>query len=118
MQLIIWNAIFPLALASVLIGVVNALVTPWGLFRHYWELVKLLLTNFATIILLQEAQVVSGLAHTAAASIDPRVLPGTLVHSVGGLLVLHVIAAVAVFKPRGITRYGWRKQHEQSDAVS
>lgn len=45
-------AIVPLALASVLIGGVNALGTPWGLFRHYWVLFKFALTVFATIISL------------------------------------------------------------------
>lgn len=36
MELTIWYAIVPLAVAAVVIGVVNALGTPWGLFRHYW----------------------------------------------------------------------------------
>lgn len=43
-DVIVWYAIVPLALASVLIGVVNALSTTWGLFRHYWVVMKLLLT--------------------------------------------------------------------------
>jgi hypothetical protein len=115
MDLTIWYAIVPLALGSVLIGVVNALGTPWGLFRHYWVLLKFLLTILATIVLLQEAQVVSGLADAALSIPDPRQLPGTLLHSVGGLIVLLVIAVLAIFKPRGMTRYGWRKQHERSD---
>jgi hypothetical protein len=114
MDLTIWYAIVPLALASVLIGLINALGTPWGLIRHYWVLLKLLLTILATIVLMQEAQVVSALADTAASVADPRALPGTLLHSVGGFLVLLVIAVLAVFKPRGLTRYGWRKQ-QQSD---
>jgi hypothetical protein len=28
-------------------------------------------------------------------------------------LVLLVATVLAVYKPRGMTRYGWRKQHEQ-----
>jgi hypothetical protein len=35
----------PLSVLVWLIGVVNALLTPWGLFRHWWVLVKLLLTT-------------------------------------------------------------------------
>lgn len=113
MALIIDHGIVPLALASVLIGIVNALGTPWGLLRHYWVVVKLLLTLFATAILLVEAQTVAGLAQTAIAMGDPTALPGTLPHSIGGLLVLLLITVLAVSKPRGLTRYGWRKRHEQ-----
>src|ERR687895_1295383 len=47
MDLIVRYAIVPLALAAVLIGIINALGTPWGLFRHYWVLVKLILTLVA-----------------------------------------------------------------------
>ena len=112
MDVIVLYAIVPLALASVLIGTVNALGTPWGLFRHYWVLVKLLLTVFAAAILLIEAQTVSHLAQAAASSADPRALPGTLLHSVGGLAVLLLTVVLSVFKPPGVTRYGWRKQNE------
>jgi hypothetical protein len=110
-DLIVWYVIVPLALASVLVGVVNALGTPWGLFRHYWVVVKLLLTLVATTILLQEAQSVSYMAEAARANPDPR--PGSLIHSVGGLVVLVVVATLSVYKPRGLTRYGWRKQQQQ-----
>ncbi|HCA85284.1 MAG TPA: DUF2269 domain-containing protein [Streptomyces sp.] len=113
MEVTVLYVIVPLAVASVLIGVVNALGTPWGLFRHHWVLVKLLLTVFAAAVLLIETQTVSYLAETAAASADPRELPGTLLHSVGGLVVLLIILMLSVFKPRGVTRYGWRKQNEQ-----
>jgi hypothetical protein len=116
MDLIIRYAIVPLALASVVIGVVNALGTPWGLFRHYWVLVKFLLTVFATVILMLEAQTISYLAETAASGADPRDLPGSLPHSVGGLIVLLVITVLAVHKPRGMTRYGWRRHHEAGNA--
>lgn len=112
MELIAQFVIVPLALASVLIGIVNALGTSWGLFRHYWVLVKLLLTAFATTILLLEMQVIGDLAQAAAAA-DPRGLPGTLPHSVGGMVVLMIIAMLSIFKPRGMTRYGQRRRHEQ-----
>ena len=32
------------------------------------------------------------------------------------LLVLLVATTLAVYKPRGMTPYGWRKQHEQREA--
>jgi uncharacterized membrane protein len=105
-----WYVIVPLALASVLIGIINALGTPWGLFRHYWVLLKLLLTLIATTVLLVETQTISGLAQAAATSADPRQLPGTLPHSIGGLAILLVTTILSVYKPRGVTPYGWRKQ--------
>lgn len=106
-------AIIPLAIASVLIGVVNALGTPWGLFRHYWVLVKLLLTLVATTVLLIESQTIRSLARAAESSSDPTTLPGTLAHSVGGLVVLLLVMLLSIYKPRGVTRYGWRQQQER-----
>ena len=112
MEMTALYAVVPLALASVLVGVVNALGTPWGLFRHYWVVVKLLLTVLATIILLLETQTISHMAGVAASGADPRELPGSLLHSGGALLVLLVTTTLAIYKPQGMTRYGWRKQTE------
>ena len=118
MELTGWFVIVPLALASLLIGVVNALGTPWGLFRHYWVLVKFLLTVFATIILLLHMPTVSYFAGVAAKTDSANVfgLRGELIHAGGGLLVLLVTATLSVYKPRGMTPYGWRKEHEQRKA--
>jgi hypothetical protein len=117
MELITWYVIVPLALTSLLTGLVMSLGTRWGLFRHYWVLISLLLTIIATIVLVAETQTISYFAVTAAdpttSSDDLRVLGSTLVHSVGGTVVLLVILVLNVYKPRGMTRYGWRKQQKQ-----
>ncbi len=120
MALIGWFVIVPLALASLLFGLVNALGTPWGLFRHYWVLVKFLLTVFATIILLLHMPTVSAFAGVAAEtnSANPGGVGGELLHAGGGLLVLLVTTTLSVYKPRGMTQYGWRKQHEEQREVS
>jgi hypothetical protein len=118
MEAIVWTVIVPLALASVLIGVVNAVGTVWGLLRHYWVLAKLVLTLFATTILLLETQSISYLADAAASGIDPRGLPGSLLHSVGALVVLLLTTILSIYKPRGVTRYGWRKQREHRDVLA
>ena len=109
-----WFVIVPLAFASLLIGLVQALGTPWGLFRHYWVLAKLLLTVFATAILLLHMPTVSHVAGVAAETdgADRDGLRGELLHAGGGLLVLLVTTALSVYKPRGMTPYGWRKRHE------
>ena len=113
MDVIAGAAIIPLALASVVIGVINALGTPWGLFRHYWVLAKLLLTLIATAVLLVESRTIASLARAAVTDPDPGALPGTLPHSIGGLLMLLLAMILSVYKPKGVTRYGWRKQQEQ-----
>ena len=113
MELIVTYAIVPLALVAVTIGIVNALGTSWGLFRHYWVLVKLLLTLVATTVLLLETQTIRSLADAAASGADPRDLPGTLGHSVGGVIVLLLVTILSIYKPRGLTRYGWRRQQEE-----
>jgi uncharacterized membrane protein len=87
------------------------------LFRHYWVLISLLLTIIATVVLLAETQTISYFAAIAAdpttSGDDLRALGNTLVHSVGGTVVLVVILVLNVYKPRGMTRYRWRKQQEE-----
>jgi hypothetical protein len=97
----------------VIIGIVNALGTSWGLFRHYWVLMKLLLTLVATAVLLLETQTIRTSADAAESGADPRGLPGTLPHSIGGLVVLLLVTILSTYKPKGQTRYGWRKQQAQ-----
>jgi hypothetical protein len=119
MEWIGWFAIVPLALASLLTGLVMALGTQWGLFRHYWVLFSLVLTIFAIVILLQHMQPVRLFAGVAAEPHGADVgglregLWGELLHAGVGLLVLLVIQVMNVYKPRGLTPYGWRKQQEQ-----
>src|SRR5216683_7366776 len=58
--------IVPLAFASLLTGLIQALGTPWGLLRHYWVLAKFLLTVFVTIVLLIKMELISYAARLAA----------------------------------------------------
>jgi hypothetical protein len=36
-----------------------------------------------------------------------------LLHSIGGTIVLLVILVLNLYKPRGMTPYGWRKQQKE-----
>jgi hypothetical protein len=116
MELTGWSVIVPLALASNLTGLVMALGTPWGLFRHYWVLISILLTVAITVLLLQHMPDVSSLAQMARTANDAALaggLGGDLFHAGSGLLVLLVITVLNVYKPQGMTPYGWRKQEEE-----
>ena len=119
MELTGWYAIVPLAIASLLTGLVISLGTQWGLFRHYWVLFSLVLTILATAVLVEHMQTVIFFASIAAETDRADVgglrdgLWGELLHAGAGLLVLLVIQVLNVYKPRGMTPYGWRKQYEQ-----
>jgi hypothetical protein len=118
MELTGWYVIVPLALASLLTGLVMALGTKWGLFRHYWVLFSFVMTAFATTILLLHMPSVSLMADVAKEAEGPMLdgLGGDLLHPGLGLLVLLVIHVLNVYKPRGVTRYGWRKEYERRKA--
>ena len=118
MELIARFVIVPLAFASLATGIVQSLGTPWGLFRHYWVLAKLLVTVLATTVLLLQmgpiGHAADAAAQTALSGAELREARTSLVaHAGGGLLVLLVPVALSVYKPRGVTRYGLRKQHEK-----
>jgi hypothetical protein len=113
MRLTAWFVIVPFALASLLTGIVQSLGTRWGLFRYYWVMAKLVLTVFATVVLLLKMKVIgyvaSAAARTAFSGVDllkPRM--ALVVHAGGGLLVLLAITVISVFKPWGLTHYGRR----------
>ena len=110
-----WFVLVPLAFASLFSGVIQSLGTNWGLFRHYWVIFKLLLTVFATIILLTYMETFRSMAAVAS---DPSSSPGLVrnaspvLHAALALLALLIATVLAVYKPRGVTRYGWRKERE------
>jgi hypothetical protein len=118
MELTARFVVVPSAFASLLTGIVQSLGTPWGLFRHYWVLMKFALTAFATVILLIQMKHIGYAAGLAAemelSRADLRAVGLQLaVHAAGGFLVLLVPAILSVYKPQGMTRYGRKIQHEQ-----
>lgn len=114
MGLTVWSALVPLAAASLLTGLLQGLGTKWGLVRHYWVLAKLLLTVFATAVLLLYTQTISHMAGVAIDSPDIETVRNVspALHAGAALLILVATTVLAVYKPRGLTRYGWRKEQE------
>lgn len=115
MELAAWSVLVPLALASLTTGLIQSLGTKWGLFRHYWVLIKLAITTVATVVLLVYTQTIGSLADVAATGSDLGQIrdPSPLLHAGVALLLLLVTTVLGVYKPRGLTRYGWRKQQER-----
>ena len=120
MQPAAWLVLVPLAFTSLLTGVIQGSGTSWGLFRHYWVVFKLLLTMFATGMLLIYMETFRGMASVAADPTADLALvrnPSPALHAVLALLVLLVTTVLGIYKPRGLTPYGWRRRREsETDA--
>ena len=107
-------AVVPLAFASLVTGLISSLGSAWGLLRHYWVIMKLLLVVVATIVLLLQ---LSPIGHLAGMATGTGLRAGELggarlsliVHASGGLAVLLGATVLAIYKPRGLTRYGHRR---------
>ena len=118
MDLIAYFLVVPLALAASITGCVQSAGTPWGFFKHYWVSAKIVLTGFATAVLLLKLRLISHAAQLAALPELPRTdlsLAGNelVLHASGGLAVLLIPVVLSVYKPRGLTPYGRRERQGQ-----
>ena len=121
MELMGWRVIVPLGAASLVTGLVQSLGTPWGLFRHWWVVIKLLMTALAMVVLLVHMRPIGFMADmattTALAPHDHRAVRVQLVFDASAaFLVLLVNTGLSIYKPRGITRYGQRRLREERAA--
>ena len=121
MDLISRFVVIPLSFAALFTGLLQALGTPWGLFRYYWIVAKFGLAIFATIALLvhqfavvaEAAKRVSGAAAETLLGSELGYLKTELVRAPSvAILLLLVITTLGVYKPWGLTRYGRHKQQE------
>lgn len=111
MNLIGLYAIVPLSLAALLTGLIQALGTHWGLFRHYWVLAKFALSVVATaLLMLHQFTAVAGAAQRASV-VSMGALPEIgglgrqLVFDAGAaVVVLLATATLSVYKPWGFIR--------------
>jgi hypothetical protein len=112
MDLTGWYAIVPLAAGALLTGLVMSLGTPWGLFRHYWVVISTMLTVLCLVVLVIHMPDVSAEA-AILGQMDMPSAGGDLLHPGVGLVLLLAVTVLNVYKPRGLTPYGWRKQQEE-----
>ncbi len=122
MDLISRFVIIPMCLAALATGLLQALGTPWGLFRHYWIVIKFGLAIFATIALLIHQFAVMAVAAKRVSGAGAETLFGAefgplkteLVRAPSlSIVLLLVVTTLGVYKPWGLTRYGRRKQQER-----
>jgi len=121
MDLIGRFVIVPMCFAALATGLLQALATPWGLFRYYWIATKFGLTILGTFLLLmhqfravaQAAERASEATATQLFTADFTPLKIELVRTPALAIVLLLgITALGVYKPWGLTAYGRRKQQE------
>ena len=119
-----WTVLVPLAVGSVLTGVLQSLATPWGLFRHYWVIIKLILAVVATVVLVAYTDTLTVFAEVAAR--DPFMAhdlqylrsPSVVLHSSGALALLITATVLAIYKPQGLTRRGQRQRRRAAERRS
>jgi len=106
--------IVPLSFLALATGLVLALGTEWGLFRHYWVLVKFALTLGATaLLLLHQFTAVAEAARLV--SVEPAVSGGCVgalgvqlvVDASLAVVVLVVATVLSILKPGG--KVMWRR---------
>lgn len=107
--------VMPLSLAALLSGTALALLTPWGLFKHYWVLSKFTLTLLAAgLLMLHQFSAVGVAAEQVRASTDALPSAGRLglqliVDGSLAIAALLAVVAIAVFKPRGVTPFAGKE---------
>jgi hypothetical protein len=101
--------IVPLCLLTLGTGLVSSMGTPWGLVRHWWVVVKLLLTLPSTAILIVHLTPIGAMARSTAIGAATHETQLQLVLASGlALVVLGLMTGLSVYKPRGVTAVGAR----------
>jgi hypothetical protein len=118
MDIVGWLVVVPLAFLSLVTGIVQSLGTQWGLLRHYWVVIKLFLTVFATLVLLLHMYPTSQVAEAAAAPDASfaglqSLRMQLIADAAAGLLTLVVTTVLSVYKPRGVTPLGSRREEPE-----
>ena len=116
--LIVPVAVPPLCLGVLLTGLLLGWATPWGLVRHWWVFVKLVLAIVMTILVfvallpaVRSVPELSGIdtADGVRAKLGPAGIQ-LLFPPVVSFLLLGIATLLSIFKPRGLTPWSRRGQ--------
>lgn len=111
MKIIMVFVILPFGPVALTTGVTLGMLTSWGLVRHYWVLLKLVITSIATFLLIVHVtpvQILSDAAANGTLSTRNWIQVQILAFACGALMMVSTSMTLAVFKPRGLTRFGRR----------
>ena len=113
----------PLAIGTIVTGVLLSLGTKWGLLQHYWVVTKLALTVgvIATAVQLGGRLVRQSIAAPTESAADAYLILGIapaptllIALSVAHLLMLGIATVISVYKPWGKTWFARRKTMQES----
>jgi hypothetical protein len=111
-----WFVLVPLAVASLVTGLSRDSRRRGACSRHYWVVFKLLINLFATLVLLLYMETFEALAGVAADRTEELGAvrnASPLLHACAAMILLLAATALAVYKPRGLTPYGQRRERER-----
>jgi hypothetical protein len=119
MPRITWFVIVPLAAVSLAVGILQSVLSPWGLVRHYWVLVKFGMTVVIAAVLLIQTPTIDHLGgegiRSAAETMAWEARYSVVLHSGAGLVALLVVLILSVAKPKGHTGWGTRGRGEMHE---
>lgn len=125
LELVARFLLIPLGFASLLTGLIQSLGSKWGLFRHYWVIVKLLINLVACGVLLVYRPTFDHLARIATdmqlseAQVLSLRSSSPVLHASAAVVLLVMATVLSIYKPQGMTSYGQRKrryERKQKDA--
>jgi hypothetical protein len=107
--------IVPFCLASLVTGLIQAMGTKWGLFKHYWIIVKLFLTCFMTLLLFLHLKPINQLSLSAAGTDfsntgEAATVIELIKKAAFAVFGLIAVTAISVYKPWGKTKLGLKDQ--------
>ena len=112
--------VLPIGALALLSGVVISLTTHWGVLKHYWVVIKLVLTVivFALPLVLRSPQIDEAVARTATPEAEGASFGGDLIMpGVMSVLVLTVTTVLSTYKPWGRTPIGRRAAERSTPAA-
>jgi hypothetical protein len=98
------NLLVPLAVAAWALGILTSLLTPWGLVKHWWVLVKLVLTTIlaglVVFLLWPSLREIPAPGFVVTPAFQEQLLAPPIVQTTA----LLGITLISVFKPWGRTK--------------
>ncbi len=88
-------------------------------WRRCASSLALAVAGLVLLVYMQSLGSLAAVALDAASTTDLPLSGGSspVLHTVGAVLLLLVATVLGLYKPRGVTRYGWRKQQERRGVV-